>query len=103
MVLVVYIILPSCCRHNRLLVAFSVLYLIASFMLTWLLGSAGLILANCVNMAIRIIFSLKFINDFFSTTPFNPLKDCILSKWLNVVFVITWIATALSEVILLLI
>ncbi|XP_065912317.1 man(5)GlcNAc(2)-PP-dolichol translocation protein RFT1-like [Dysidea avara] len=85
-------------RHNRWLVVFSVLYLMASFVLTWLCGSTGLILANCVNMAIRIICSILFINNFFSTTPFNLLKDCIPSKWLNITFIIIWIATALSEV-----
>jgi len=75
-----------------------VLYLMASFVLTWLFGSTGLILANCVNMAIRIFYSVLFINDFFSITPFNPVKDSIPSKWLNFIFVIIWIVTALSEV-----
>jgi len=66
--------------------------------LTWLFGSTGLILANCVNMAIRIWCSILFINDFFYITPFNPVKDSIPSKWLNIIFIIIWIVTALSEV-----
>lgn len=65
-----------------------------------MLGSTGLILGNCVNMAIRIGCSLKFIRDFFSTTPYHPLEHSVPSTKLLATFVITLLVTALSEVLL---
>lgn len=86
------------CRHNYLLTISSLLYLLASYMLTGLCGSAGLILANCVNMAVRIVCSCKFIRDFFSTTSYHPLRHSIPSLKLLLTFVIALLVTALSEV-----
>ncbi len=43
------------CRYNRAMFVFSGIFLVASFLLTKLLGSVGFILANCVNMFFRIL------------------------------------------------
>ena len=86
------------CSHNYLLMASSVLYLLASYVLAGLCGSTGLILANCVNMAVRIVCSLKFIRDFFSTTSYHPLRWSLPSLQLLLTFILTSLITALSEV-----
>ena len=84
--------------HNYLLMISSVLYLLASYLLTGVCGSPGLILANCVNMAVRIVHSLKFIRDFFSTTSYHPLRRSVPSAKLLLSFTITSLVTAMSEV-----
>ena len=86
------------CSHNYLLIVSTILYLVASYVLTGVCGSAGLILANCVNMAVRIVCSLKFIKDFFSTTSYDPLRCSIPSVKLLLTFIIVSIITVTSEV-----
>lgn len=82
-----------------MLAASSVIYLCASYALTELCGSTGLILANCVNMAIRIVSSLMFIRNFFLTTLYHPLRQSLLSMELLVTFIITLLVTTFSEVV----
>ena len=86
------------CSHNYLLMGSSLLYLLASYVLTGVCGSAGLILANCVNMTVRIVCSLRFIKDFFSTTSYSPLRCSVPSVKLLLTFTIISIITVLSEV-----
>lgn len=38
------------------------------FLRVWGLGAKGLVLANCVNMALRIAFNLSFIKGYFTET-----------------------------------
>lgn len=90
------------CRHNYLLTVSSVLYLTASYVLTQMCGSSGLVLANCVNMAVRIVCSLLFIRDFFSMTPYYSLKRSVPSVNLLIAFIITLVVTSLSEVVFML-
>ena len=42
------------CRYNQKLLAFSALFLVSALLLTRVMGSAGFVLANCINMAVRI-------------------------------------------------
>lgn len=51
-------------RHNWWMVGFSAVFLGAAWQLTSLFGSVGFILANCVNMAVRIGRSAYFILTF---------------------------------------
>lgn len=43
-----------------MMLLFSVVFLVASLLLTRLLGSVGFVLANCINMTIRIIHRYNF-------------------------------------------
>ena len=43
-----------CCSYNRKMLFFSAVFLSASLLLTRQFGSVGFVLANCVNMAVRI-------------------------------------------------
>ena len=48
-------IVPSCSRYNHKMVVFTAVFLASSWYLTGPLGSAGFIMANCLNMLARII------------------------------------------------
>lgn len=95
------------------MLVFSVIFLLTAVLLIHLFGSVGFILANCINMTTRIVhrcvsqgtitfyyilYSMKFINDFFNSVGLHPLMDAIPSVqvWLSLTF--SWIATALSMV-----
>jgi len=45
------------------------------FLHEWKLGASGLVYANCVNMALRIIFNTRFINRFFRQSDQASLVD----------------------------
>eukprot|EP01135_Chromosphaera_perkinsii_P003464 Nk52_evm2s244 gene=Nk52_evmTU2s244 len=51
---------------NRIMVVFSAVFLAASYYLTRVFGSVGFIMANCINMLIRIVHSLAFIHRYHS-------------------------------------
>ena len=42
-------------HYNRRMILFSFIFLVAAFCFTKLFGSVGFIMANCLNMVIRII------------------------------------------------
>ena len=58
-------------RYNRAMLVFSGVFLVAAFLLTRLFGSVGFILANCVNMAIRIYHR-------YSTAVLGFIPACLL-------------------------
>lgn len=43
-------------RYNRIMVIFSIGFLVAAWILSYLFGSVGFIFANCCNMSARIIY-----------------------------------------------
>ncbi|XP_024402164.1 uncharacterized protein [Physcomitrium patens] len=53
-------------QSNVWLFAFSIVYMCLSVVLTRAAPSTGLILANSINMGMRIVYSLTFIQHFFS-------------------------------------
>ncbi len=61
----VFAVIPSklLSSYNLLLCVFSVIYIFASIVLVSY-GSIGLILANCVNMTARIVYSMAFLVRF---------------------------------------
>lgn len=65
-------------KYNYLMALFSVTFLVLSYQLTTLFGPVGFILANCTNMVLRIIYSLRYINQQYSkTSGGNPLKGLV--------------------------
>lgn len=48
-------------RYNRIMIFFSIGFLITAWMLSHLFGSVGFILANCCNMGARIIY--RYLNN----------------------------------------
>ncbi|CDW53337.1 protein RFT1 [Trichuris trichiura] len=52
-------------RHRYSMLHFCIVYLLSSFILCRIFGSVGFILANCINIAFRIIYSFRFIHYFY--------------------------------------
>lgn len=85
-------------RYNGTMLVFSAVFLCASLLLTKTFGSVGFILANCINMAARIVHSCYFIQTFFSPTPLRPLLVALPSLPMVMTFVLSFLITAFSEV-----
>ncbi|KAJ6668366.1 hypothetical protein lerEdw1_015743 [Lerista edwardsae] len=87
-------------RYNFVMLALSFIFLCMSYFLTYWKGSIGFILANCFNMGIRIAHSIHYIYRYFGESPYRPLKGLLISPLLIVVYVISGVATGISEVFL---
>lgn len=73
-------------------------FLLLSYFLTWLFGGVGFILANCCNMALRIIHSLIYIHRYFLHSDHTPLSGLRPHPTLLIALTISSILTAFSEV-----
>ncbi|CAM6090181.1 unnamed protein product [Calypogeia fissa] len=62
---------------NAWLTLFSLVYMSLSVLLIGAAGSTGLILANCLNMAMRIVYSLVFIRAFFKDSSTFTLQRAL--------------------------
>jgi len=104
---------------NLLMVFFSIAYLgSAVFCLTVLnLGTPSLIIANCINMALRVLFSTWFIIRFFkylkpqeqeavsseeakSSSPVFAISRCIPHVLVWSIFLLSFVITRISEMYL---
>ena len=61
-------------KFNKKLVFLSCVYLILTWAVTSVMGAVGLVIANCVNMVIRIYFSVQIIEQTFLTMDPSPLQ-----------------------------
>lgn len=86
------------CRYNLVMLGLSASFLVLSYWLTWLFGGVGFILANCCNMALRIIHSLIYIHHYFKHSDHTPLSGLRPHPVLLIVLTISSILTAISEV-----
>jgi len=59
---------------NKQLVILSCAYLALTWALTQVLGPVGLVLANCANMAARVVFAVRVIQSTFSRVDPSPLR-----------------------------
>jgi len=84
-------------RYNRTMLVFSFTFLTASLFFTRLFGSLGFILANCINMVARILHSCIFIQSYFASTPYRPLRDAIPSRTTLLILLAAFVITAVSE------
>ncbi|XP_050687419.1 protein RFT1 homolog isoform X1 [Eriocheir sinensis] len=84
-------------RFNGFLVFFSVIYIISAVVLTQIFGALGFILANCLNMSLRIAYSLRFIYKQYQESCHRPLKSLLVRPKLLCVFLTAWILTSASE------
>lgn len=93
----------TCClrfvlRYNLVMLALSVSFLILSYILTWWAGAVGFILANCLNMGLRILHSLLYIYHYFQFSQWRPLRGLMPSPLLLGALVVSASITAVSEV-----
>ncbi|KAM9592801.1 man(5)GlcNAc(2)-PP-dolichol translocation protein RFT1 isoform 1-T1 [Trichechus inunguis] len=87
-------------RYNFTMLALSSSFLVFSCLLTNWCGSLGFILANCLNMGIRITQSLYFIHRYYRESPHRPLAGLYLSPVLLGAFALSGGITGISEVFL---
>lgn len=66
--------------YNYLMVFFSISFLFLSYVLTYIFGPVGFIISNCINMFVRIIHSIHFINDKYKDTGSKPLEGLLVGK-----------------------
>lgn len=85
-------------RYNFVMLALSMSFLLLSYILTWWAGAVGFILANCLNMGLRILHSLLYIHNYFQSSPWKPLRGLLPSPLLLLALVASAVVTALSEV-----
>uniref|UniRef100_A0A8C3V6A4 Protein RFT1 homolog n=1 Tax=Catharus ustulatus TaxID=91951 RepID=A0A8C3V6A4_CATUS len=86
-------------RYNFVMLALSFIFLCISYFLTHWYGSVGFILANCFNMGIRIAHSTHYIYHYFRESTHRPLMGLLPSPALLLVYFISAVLTAFSEVL----
>ncbi|XP_042354466.1 protein RFT1 homolog [Plectropomus leopardus] len=84
-------------KYNFVMLALSVSFLFLSYMLTWWAGGVGFILANCLNMGLRILHSLLYIHRYFQSSQWKPLRGLLPSPLLLLALAVSAVVTALSE------
>uniref|UniRef100_A0A4W6EP01 Protein RFT1 homolog n=1 Tax=Lates calcarifer TaxID=8187 RepID=A0A4W6EP01_LATCA len=84
-------------KYNLVMLALSVSFLFLSYMLTWWAGGVGFILANCLNMGLRILHSLLYIHHYFQSSQWKPLRGLLPSPLLLLALAISAVVTAVSE------
>ncbi|KAG5899779.1 hypothetical protein JTB14_006114 [Gonioctena quinquepunctata] len=84
-------------RYNYLMVVFSVMFLLISYLFTYLVGPVGFILANCVNMGARIVHSVFFIKKKYKDTKYKPLNGLVPGYKFLSALAISGIITKLAE------
>ncbi|KAM8914710.1 man(5)GlcNAc(2)-PP-dolichol translocation protein RFT1 isoform 1-T2 [Spinachia spinachia] len=87
-------------KYNFVMLALSVSFLLLSYLLTWWAGSVGFILANCLNMGLRILHSVLYIHRCFGSTQWKPLRGLLPSPLLILALAVSAVVTSLSEVVL---
>ncbi|KDP22441.1 hypothetical protein JCGZ_26272 [Jatropha curcas] len=85
-------------RSNDSLLVFSMLYIVLNVLLIRSAGAIGLIMANSLNMILRIIYSAVFIKHYFKGSSFS-FRSCLPSGWIILLF--SGVTTLISEKIFL--
>ncbi|KAL7253784.1 hypothetical protein ACSBR1_008180 [Camellia fascicularis] len=86
-------------RSNDSLLVFSLIYLVMNVVLIRSAGAVGLIVANSLNMILRIIYSAVFIKHYFKDSASFSFRSCLPSGWMVLLF--SSITTVISEKIFL--
>uniref|UniRef100_A0A672YVZ8 Protein RFT1 homolog n=1 Tax=Sphaeramia orbicularis TaxID=375764 RepID=A0A672YVZ8_9TELE len=84
-------------KYNLVMLGLSVSFLFLSYVLTWWAGGVGFIMANCLNMGLRILHSLLYIHRYFRSSQWRPLRGLLPSALTLLALVVSAVVTALSE------
>ncbi|KAG7218181.1 hypothetical protein INR49_020567 [Caranx melampygus] len=87
-------------EYNLVMLGLSVSFLFLSYLLTWWAGGVGFILANCLNMGLRISHSLLYIHHYFQVSQWKPLRGLLPSPLLLLALGVSAVVTAVSEGVL---
>ncbi|KAK2379618.1 hypothetical protein P8452_36033 [Trifolium repens] len=82
-------------RSNDSLLVFSVISVVLNVVLIKLSGSVGLIMANSLNMTLRILYSAMFITDYFKGSSSFSFRGCLPSGW--IILLLSSVITLISE------
>ncbi|KAK2914995.1 man(5)GlcNAc(2)-PP-dolichol translocation protein RFT1 [Channa argus] len=86
-------------KYNLVMLALSVSFLFLSYILTRWAGGVGFILANCLNMSLRILNSLLYIHHYFKFSRWKPLRGLLPSPLLLLALAVSAGFTAVSETV----
>ncbi|KAK9293226.1 hypothetical protein L1049_021216 [Liquidambar formosana] len=86
-------------RSNDSLLVFSLIYLVLNVLLIRSVGAVGLIVANSLNMILRIIYSAVFIKHYFQGSSSFSFHNCLPSGW--TILLLSSLTTLISEKIFL--
>lgn len=84
-------------RSNAWLIVCSLVYISLSVALIRIAGAVGLIIANCVNMLLRIIYSMNFIRNYFKGSSTFRIWHALPDSRVVVVLAVSVVATHMSE------
>ncbi|KAJ6712233.1 ENDOPLASMIC RETICULUM MULTISPAN TRANSMEMBRANE PROTEIN-RELATED [Salix purpurea] len=82
-------------RSNDSLLVFSLIYVVMNVLLIKSGGAVGLILANSLNMILRILYSAVFIKHYFQDSSAFSFASCLPSGWTVLLF--SGVITLISE------
>ncbi|KAL2329355.1 hypothetical protein Fmac_022782 [Flemingia macrophylla] len=82
-------------RSNDSLLIFSLIYIVLNVLLIRLAGAVGLIMANSLNMSLRIIYSAIFIKSYFQGSSSFSFSGCLPSGW--IILLLSGLITLISE------
>lgn len=85
-------------RYNHLMVFFSFAYIGTAVLFTKILGAVGFVVANCINMGLRITYSLWLIHNQYKRTEYHPLNSLHIHPKFIAVFVSAIVLTSFSEI-----
>ncbi|KAI4371012.1 hypothetical protein MLD38_019291 [Melastoma candidum] len=86
-------------RSNDSLLVFSSIYIVLNVLLIRSAGAVGLVIANSLNMLLRIAYSLAFIKSYFQDSSFSLMQRCIPSG--SSVLLLSGVVTLISEKLIL--
>ncbi|KAK5578876.1 hypothetical protein RB653_008551 [Dictyostelium firmibasis] len=82
---------------NWVLIIIGFIYLLFTLIFCKLFQNIGIILANCLNMLLRIIYSIYFMKSFFKDIKDIKLSKMIPNKMVILSFIVSFIFTNLSN------
>ncbi|OQR73508.1 protein RFT1-like [Tropilaelaps mercedesae] len=86
--------------HNTKMALCSVLFIFALYVFSRLFGAVGLILANMVNMSMRILLSFYYISNFYAQVNVNIVSHSLPSMWVFAILIASCALTLLSEALI---
>jgi len=87
-------------KYTRTMTLMSVCYMALTYTLTSLLGPVGMVLANCANMVVRIVFAVRVIQKTYEDQPINPLKSLVPDTDVLLLLLSAGVTCFLSEIYL---
>ena len=86
--------------YTRTMTMMSVVYLILTYTMTTFLGPVGMVLANCCNMLVRIIYAVKVIQKTYQNHEDSPISGLVPDTDILILLISAGATCMLSEIYL---